>query len=178
MSARYAVNTSKALEVILWLATKRPGIDFYHIVKCAFYADKFHVNRHGRPIAGDNYVADTYGPLGRTIYGLLTGSPLEILALNGNGDLPFSIVGRYQVNATRGPNLRRLSESDVEALSHALDACADKSFDELFDESHRERAFIAANGGPIRYEDFFAYDDPDREEKIEDLEETASSAVF
>jgi hypothetical protein len=49
MSARYIPDTAKALEVILWLATECPGIDVYHVVKCAYYADKRHLNLYGRP---------------------------------------------------------------------------------------------------------------------------------
>lgn len=178
MSARYAVSTTKALEVILWLANRRPRIDFYHVVKCVFYADKYHLNKFGRPITGDNYIADTYGPLGRTVYGLLRHDPFEILALGGNGDLPFKVVGRYQIEATRDANLRRLSESDVEALQFSVDTYADKTFDELFIESHSDPAYIAAQGGSMRYEDLLAFDDPKREEKARYLAEVAPTAIF
>lgn len=178
MPARYAVNTAKALETIVWLASERPGIDVYHVVKCAFYADKYHLNKHGRPVAGDNYVADTYGPLGKTVYGLLRSDPFEILALGSNGDLPFEVVGRYQIRPTREANLRRLSNSDVESLRYALDTYADKTFDELFIESHNDPAYIAANGGAMRYEDLLALDDPQRREKAQYLGEVASSAVL
>lgn len=178
MPARYAVNTSKALEVILWLANARPGIDIYHVVKCAFYADKYHINVYGRPIAGDSYTADTYGPLGKAVYGLLKGDPFEVLALGLNGDLPFRIVGRYQVEPSRSANRNRLSDSDVEALQYAVETHAHKTFDELFIESHNDPAYLAANGGAMRYEDLLALDDPDREEKAQYLEDVASSSVL
>jgi hypothetical protein len=179
MAARYAVNTSKALEIILWLANERPRIDVYHVVKCAFYADKYHLNRYGRPLAGDNYIADTYGPLGKTVYGLLIGDPLEILALDLNDPhLPFRRDRGLWVEADRPPNMKRLSESDVEALRYALTLCGDKTFGELFMESHAEPAYILADGGPIRYEDLLDLDDPRREEKAAYLEETAYAAVL
>src|SRR5689334_5013714 len=91
MTDRYIPDTSKALEVILWLCEAKPEIDVYHIVKCAFLADKLHLNRYGRPVAGDNYAAATYGPLGAVVYGLLTRQPLEVLALGGNGDIPIEV---------------------------------------------------------------------------------------
>jgi hypothetical protein len=175
MAARYAVNTSKTLEIILWLASERPGIDVYHVVKAAFYADKEHLNRFGRPIAGDDYIADQYGPLGDVIYGLLKRDPLEILALGGNGELPFTIEGRFQVSPQRGPNLRRLSESEIAALRYGLEFVADKTFDELVDHSHKEAAYIAANGGRMQYERMLEPPDP---EKAEYLAETASSAAL
>ena len=178
MRARYVVDTSKALEVILWLSSECPGIDIYHIVKCAFYADKYHLNKFGRPITGDNYIADTYGPLGKTIYNLIRGEPFEILALGGNGQLPFSVGEQWQITPSRGANQRRLSESDREALRHALKEYAGRSFDELYVESHDDPAYIAANGGSMRYEDFIPEDDPQRQDKIEYIQEVASTAVL
>src|ERR1700733_3738119 len=92
MSARYVPDTAKALEVILWLTTTRPGLDMYHVVKCAYYADKRHLNLYGRPIAGDWYEADEYGPLGKCVYGLLRGNPFEMLALgSSNGKIPLTV---------------------------------------------------------------------------------------
>ena len=178
MTARYAVNTSKALEMILWFANERPGIDIYHVVKGAFYADKFHLNEFGRPIAGDDYMADQYGPLGDVIYGLLRRDPLEILALGGNGELPFTIEGVFQVRAQREPNLRRLSSSEVQALRVGLDFVADKSFDELVAISHQEPAYIAAQGGRMEYEKLLDPSDPRRKEKAEFLGETAPSSAL
>ncbi len=176
--ARYAAHTEKALETIVWLASARPGIDIYHVVKGAFFADKYHLNKHGRPIAGDDYHADTYGPLGRCVYGLLNGDPIEMLALGGNGILPFRVGDRWRVTADREANSNILSESDVEALQHAIGLVDGRSFGELMAMTHQERAYIEANGGRMRYEDLIDENDPDRDEKAADLAETARSAVF
>jgi hypothetical protein len=176
---RYVPNTSKALEVILWLANREPGIDIYHLVKAAFYADKEHVSAYGRPISGDEYEAKAYGPLPRVIYGLLRHEPLEILALGRNhGPLPFEIGNDFVVKAGREPNLRRLSESDQEALQRGLDIVRDKSFDELVDLTHDDPAYLNAAGGTMDYRDFLSADDPDRDAKAEDLSEVARYAVF
>jgi hypothetical protein len=40
---KYIPSVTKALEVILWLANRQPGIDIYHLVKSTFYGDKYHV---------------------------------------------------------------------------------------------------------------------------------------
>ncbi|HVM98918.1 MAG TPA: Panacea domain-containing protein [Caulobacteraceae bacterium] len=178
MTARYAVNTTKALETILWLASERPGIDIYHVVKGAFYADKYHLNRYGRPIAGDDYIAHQYGPLGDVVYGLLRGDPMEILALGGNGELPFVVEGVFSVRPLREPNMRRLSKSEVEALRVGLEFVADKTFNELVEVSHREAAYLAAGGGRMRYEDLLDPDDPRRREKADYLAETAGSTAL
>jgi hypothetical protein len=178
LTAKYRVRTDKALEVIVWLANRRPHMDIYHAVKCAFYADKYHINEYGRPIAGDHYVADTYGPLGQAVYGLIKGDPFEILALGGNGDLPFKLGQKWRIKATREANTNRLSHSDVEALEWAVNNYADKTFDELVDESHEEAAYIAAIGGTMRYEDLLDPNDPNRDAKARELEEMADSAFL
>jgi hypothetical protein len=176
--ARYAIHTVKALETIVWLANALPGIDIYHIVKAAFYADKYHLNRYGRPIAGDDYQADMYGPSGQCVYRLLNGDPIEMLALGGNGTLPFTVGERWKVTADREANTRILSDSDIEALQHGLGAVAGRSFNELMAMTHQEKAYIAANGGRMKYEDLLDDEDPDRDEKAADLAETARFAVF
>ena len=179
-SARYAVNTAKVVEVILWLANARPGIDLYHVVKCAWFADKDHLGRHGRPIAGDDYDAETYGPLGRVIYRLLREDPMEMIALGNNGPLPFRVLPdeRWTVQADRAANERVLSTSDVASLQRAMDAAADLRFEELVDLTHADPAYVAAEGGRIRYEDMLDQNDPRWAEKAADLAETASRAVF
>jgi hypothetical protein len=180
-AARYAPNTAKAVEVILWLANQRPGIDIYHVVKSAFLADKDHLNRYGRPVTGDDYEADVYGPRGRCIWRLLRHQPLELLALDSNGsDLPFRVLDeqKWAVQADREPNLRILSRSDIDCLQRALTEVADLSFAELVELTHQEPAYIAANGGRMRYEDLLDPDDPHRTEKAADLAETARYAAL
>ncbi len=177
--ARYAVHTAKVLETIVWLSNAR-SMDLYHVVKCAYYADKYHLNQYGRPIAGDDYKADIYGPLGQVIYGLLTGNPLEMIALGGNGDLPFHVRPdqRWLIVPNREANTRILSQSDIEALQHAVLEVADQGFGDLVASTHAEPAYIAANGGRLRYEDMLDAKDPQHAEKAADLAETARYAVF
>jgi hypothetical protein len=178
MSARYIPDTPKVLEVILWLASARPAMDVYHVVKCAYFADKRHLNLYGRPIAGDWYEADEYGPLGKCIYGLIRGHPLELLALQSNGKPPFSVSDEdHVIIPEREANKARLSQSDIEALSWAVENYADLSFNELLVLSHEEEAYRKADGGRMRYEDMLE-PSPDREKRAEDLAQNARYAVF
>jgi uncharacterized phage-associated protein len=174
---RYIPSVAKALEVILWLAERKNGIDFIHLVKSAFYADKYHISRYGRPIVGDVYRAAWFGPLPQVIYGLLRHEPMEMLALGNNGPLPFKVEAS-RVFPERGPNLSRLSSSDVEALEHGLKEVDGTPFDELVEKTHRDPAWLNAVGGMMDYRDFISQDDPSREQKIGYLEEVAPFAVL
>lgn len=178
-NARYSAETSKACEVIIWLANRKPKIDVYHVVKCAFLADKYHLNEYGRPITGDTYNAAPYGPLGQVVYGLLSGEPFALLALGGNGQPPFSVNRSFpfDVTAVREANLDKLSGSDVEALEYAVREFADLSFDEIYLLTHNDPAYANADGFSMRYEDFLS-SSKDRDEKIQYIRETAPHVVF
>ena len=175
---RYIPSVAKALEVILWLAERKRGIDLIHLVKSAFYADKYHVAHYGRPITGDIYRAAWFGPLPQVIYGLLRHEPMEMLALGTNGPLPFKIDDAYRVCAERGPNLSKLSASDIEALEAGIKEVDGTSFDELVAKTHADPAYRNAIAGAIDYRDFIPEDDPDRTAKISYLEEVAPFAVL
>ena len=175
---RYIPSVSKALEVILWLADRRKGIDIYHLVKATFFADKYHIARYGRPIIGDIYRAAWFGALPQVVYGLLRHEPIEILALGINGPLPFKVDERYRVYPDRGPNVGRLSASDIEALAHGIAEVEGMSFDDLFEKTHRDPAYLNAVAGLMDYRHFIPLDDPQRKEKIQYLEEVAGSAVL
>ena len=175
---RYTPHPAKAVEVILWLANHQPGIDVYHLVKAAYFADKMHVRSYGRPIVGDEYKAAAFGPLPQVIYGLLCFQPIEVLAASANGRLPFQVTDTFEVRPNREANARHLSQSDEEALDYGLAFVRDKSFDDLCVLTHEDPAYLKAEGGLIDYRDFLDEDDPDRDEKAEDLSEIARYAVF
>jgi hypothetical protein len=174
---KYAPSAAKAVEVIVWIASERPGIDIYHVVKTAFFADKSHISQWGRPIVGDTYAAAPYGPLPQVIYGLLKRDPIEMLAFGGNGDLPFLVDG-YRVRAARAPNTRLLSKSDLSALRFGLEHTDGKSFDDLYVETHDDPAYIRAQSGIMDYRDFISDADPQKARKVAYLSEVAPVAVF
>jgi hypothetical protein len=177
-AVRYIPSATKALEVILWLSNQRNGIDLYHLVKACFFADKYHLNKFGRPVIGDTYRAAAWGPLPQVVYGLLRHEPMEILALGINGPLPFTTDSHYCVFPDREANKERLSESDIEALTFGLREVEGKSFDDLVKMTHRDPAYLKARSGLMDYRDFISEDDPKRKNKIAYLEEVASHATF
>jgi uncharacterized phage-associated protein len=178
MPIRFAASAAKALEVILWLAERRPGIGLYHLVKAVFFADKFHLCTYGRPLFGESYRAAPFGPLPQVVYGLLRNQPIEVLAAGLNGPLPFRIEERFSVFGDRAPNLRKLSKSDREALEFGLQKVEGRSFEELYQLTHRDLAWHNASGGAMDYRDFIPLDDDDRQRRIAFIEDLAPVAVF
>lgn len=177
MIARYGANLRKALEVVLWLAYREPGIDFHKILNLLFFADKYHLNQYGRPIVGGSYYAGAYGPICMPVYDVLKGDPLAVQMIERNGRIPFTVQERYCVVAERDADQRVLSASDMEALSHAFERYAHLSFEALTDLSHEDKAYLSAEGGEMRYEDLLE-ETADREERARDLAEISRRAAL
>ncbi len=150
-------NTEKSLEVILWMANRRPGIDFHAILKLLFFADVEHLNEYGRPIVGGRYNALEYGPASKPTHDILDRDPMILEALGIDGELPFDVRFRYRVYPKREPNMRKLSRSDIQALEKAWDEYSHLDFDGLTEVSHRHPAYKSAEDEGrfrMRYEDF------------------------
>jgi uncharacterized phage-associated protein len=172
-------NPSKSLEVILWLANKRPGIDFHAILKLLFFADKEHLNEYGRPIVGGTYNALNYGPVSQPTYDILKRDPLAMEVLGADDGLPFKVEGGYRVFADRAADVRKLSKSDVEALELTWQKYSALDFDNLTRVSHEHPAYKNAEEiGRQRmlYEEFL--EGPNASlEVVEDLKAAAKRIV-
>lgn len=184
MAARYRVSSQKALEVILYLAGKRGKLDFYHIAKILFYADKYHLNMYGRPIVGDTYTAMPHGPVPQVVYNILKSDEIEYQSLEDclgttNDPSPFDVRERYWVYPSRAADINLLSVSDIEALELAYNEHVGKSFRELEKLTHSERAYLAAVDGDARLDYCDMIDESDgAEAKIADIKKTSRSIAF
>lgn len=175
MPIRFTINTAKILEGLVWIATKRPGIDFHCSLKTLFYADKEHLQTYGRPIFGDTYIKMIYGPVGSAAYDLLKrGEFLPPYVLKAVGEaLTVRLAGSIpQVRANRPPAMDVFSGTDVECLERALARCEGMGFDGRCDATHQERAWIeAAMHGEMDYARIIDDDVPHRDELIAHLTE-------
>lgn len=182
MAIKFKPNYPKTLEIILWLANREPkkGIDLYRLLKILFWADKWHLNRYGRPIAGDRYVAMPYGPVAEVAYDILRKNARSRQTLKTE-EFPFQTFSTKapRVFATRQPNMSVFSKSDITALTWAFEKYGHMDFNELKRRTHRQRAYKAAwerrgdrNSYPIDYSDFLDRR-KDVESVIEELEYTS-----
>lgn len=145
---RFRLNTRKALEVILWCASRRGAADFHTVLKVLFGAEIAHLNAWGRPIVGDTFHAMQFGPVAVGTYELMKREPLALEAL-GDPDPPFSVRG-YTVTAGRQPELSAFSPSELEALEAGWAAYGHLPFTDRTEASHRhpawQRAWDAGRG--------------------------------
>jgi uncharacterized phage-associated protein len=133
----FKYDPEKALQVILWIASRVRSANFHRISKIAYFADRKHLQEYGRQICGDNYVAMRHGPVPSGIYDMMK-------AVRGDGHSPlvdkakeaFDVVGKYTVVPKREVDPDFFSESDIECLEWAMKMYGRKSFDELTKASH------------------------------------------
>ena len=115
---RYRVNYDKAIETIVWLASEKPNIDLYHIVKVLFYADKMHVNKYARPITGDTYISMDYGPVPSGVRDLLTENPwLDPIDLE-------TVSDSLKITKKRWPTVRARRKAKMEYFYLDLVFCS------------------------------------------------------
>jgi uncharacterized phage-associated protein len=180
MALRFQFDETKAVETLTYIATQWPGVTAFYASKILFFAEKLHLNRYGRPIVADTFIAMPNGPVPSTIYNFIEGN------LDQAGD-PEAItkaieVERIQyahVNALRPADGDALSSSDMECLDEAIAFCRVQGFKALSNRTHQERAYLEApTNGAMDYEAFFDDDNPHRAELLDEAREFAAYGVL
>lgn len=169
---RFRFAARKALAALQIIVDRHDGVDLHAALKGCYFADKQHLNRHGRPVFGATYRAMRYGPVPLEIYEMAKGDPLWLAEL-GIERMPWEMRG-YRLFRTPASNAavpRALSESDREALDAGIACAYAMTFDERTAATHGPD-WQAAQLGLMRYEDMLD-DTPDKAERIEELRESA-----
>lgn len=140
---RFRFEPYKFVNAAAYLASKCPDTTKMKLSKLLFFADKHHLLNYGRPIIGDRYVKMEFGPVPSMAYNLMKHDDRasvddqvlfdENLDVNGNHIVP-----------KKEPDLRYLSESDIEALDCAIAKYGHLTPAQLSKLSHREPAWKSA----------------------------------
>ncbi len=109
----FKFNQAKAIEVILYLAQKVSVPNIYGICKLLYLADKASLEKYGRFLFGESYVAMREGGTPSNVYDLL-----KRLRQRPTSELK---VEDNRVIALRQAELDYLSESDVECLNRTIE---------------------------------------------------------
>lgn len=139
-------------EVLLYILSKTGVIDYYHLMKILYLAERQHLAKWGEKITTDDYYALPHGPVPTRIY-----DALKAVKEGDKGLLADVItVEKDMPNVTplRTPNMEYLSKSEVEALDNAIAKNIVKSFAELEQMTHDEYYHKAlTNGRKMSIED-------------------------
>lgn len=182
MAIKFAFSERKAVQALAYIASVNPGLTPLYVSKVMFFAEKWHLNRYGRPIVADTYIAMPRGPVPSTIKDYIdekwnwVDKPDDMDAV-----IVFDRSKRLVrlMSGTQKPNLSVLSETDIECLAEAVEFCRGKSPDELSRVTHLDKAWRDAPlNGPMSYDDFIDDDLPNRAEILELAEENAACGVL
>lgn len=150
----------------------------YDIVKSLFLADRSHLNKWGRPITYDNYVAMKHGPVPSLAYDLLKRNEWR-LRKHSIKEWPWRMERGSRsenyffvdVGNEMELDLRHLSQSDKEALRVAVEAVLTMGFGTVRRLTHDDPAYVDAwrEDGPAGRYDMkleLLFDNPNPEAAI------------
>jgi uncharacterized phage-associated protein len=153
MALKFRPKIEKIVELMLYLAHRRPDADKYQAVKFFYLADREHLIRYGRPISFETYYAMEYGPVASTVLDLLNGRLWHLKAV-GIDALPFDTEqgrtpdGKYATTFIRKPlrdvDLDLFSKSDLKVFDEIVEKYRNASFDDLFKATHEHFAWLNA----------------------------------
>lgn len=133
---------SKTVEVVLWVLNNSPGIHLYNLMKVLFHADVVSVNRYGRPVIGDTYLAMEHGTVPQLVYTELMRRESWLLDALGWQNWPWSSEG-HAWYAHRPANADYLSQTDQIALLEGIQEYASLPFAAVRAKNHRVKAWIS-----------------------------------
>lgn len=151
MRLLYRPKLDKIVELLLYLAHKRPGADKYQAVKFFYLADRTHLNRHGRPITQESYFALPYGPVASKAMDLLEQDrwtmkeagiealPFAVAEENRKGK-PVTVIGK----PLREVNFELFSKSDLKVFDEVIAEYGNCTFEQLFEVTHDHNAYKKA----------------------------------
>ena len=132
----------KALESMLYIASKLERPTIHEALKIRYFADKLHLAEYGFLASGDDYVAMKFGPVASSTYNLLkaargdqSGWIHPVFAQLVDGSLGVD-ADRKTLKPLRAPNLDQLPRADVACLDDAIRRYGNMPFSERTDLSH------------------------------------------
>lgn len=168
---RFRFAPQKALAAVLWMLRQRDRLDLHTIAKAAYFADKAHLNEHGRPIFGARYRAMKYGPVPMEIYEMLKQEPIYLPEL-GRDDYPWKLRGHYVERTTDDASAEDyLSPSDLRCLEDGFNRSASMTFDERTAATHGPD-WQNARMGRMDYADMLD-ETPDKAARVNELRRLA-----
>jgi len=175
----YRMDYEKAIEALVWLAHKNPGIDIYHVAKILYFAEKTHLNRYGRPILGATYIKMPFGQAPSEIRDLITENvwmvdPEYIERL-------FSAIKIKKepydkLISLREPDINYFSETDIECLEESLNKYKDLTFNDLKRISREEKTWNETE--PSDKIDYILMVDDENKDKEEIIKEIRSTSQY
>ena len=140
------IDSEKALQVFLYLAPRLPEEkNMYKILKAIYRANKLHLEKYGREIFHEQYQALPFGTVPSLSYDVVT----HVRDGKDQPRMPERVkehlaISGDTIKALAEPNMRLLSQSDVECLDEAIEFYRKMSFDDVKNNAHEDEAYKAS----------------------------------
>ena len=135
-------SPEKALESMLYIASRVTTPTIHEVLKIRYFADKLHLAKYGWLASGDDYVAMKFGPVGSGTYNLMKAARGDESGFI-HPTFPALVKDALAVDADRrtlrvlrAANLALLSKADVECLDEALLEYGNMAFNKRTELSH------------------------------------------
>lgn len=130
-------SPEKAIAAVGYLA-ENTGESMYPLMKMMYLADRLHLWRYGRLIAGDTYSAMKEGPVPSVTYDLLKHVRGEQKNVPGVAlaERTFAYGPNHKVSLKMAPDYGELSASDVECLAEVVNLLKKHGSVSIRDMSH------------------------------------------
>lgn len=130
----------KLKAVALYVINKCQPIDYFHLFKILYFADREHYAVYGRRIINDTFCALQNGPVPSFLYDAIkvlygSNSNEELLMISKALTSPDSDY-KYYITATEMPDMDELSVSDIEMLEKSISENQTLPFNTLSRKSH------------------------------------------
>lgn len=124
------------IEGMIYVASRLDEPRMHRISKIFYFADKAHLEKYGRKIFSDHYIAMRYGPVPSYAYDVfkdVCGNGSSIPRITAKGAF---IVDNESIIPEREPDLDDFSESDIECIDQVIEEYGSQSFPALTTASH------------------------------------------
>ena len=128
------------IEVVLYVLNKTKGVDFYHLFKILYSADKAFLAKWGTRIIADDFYALDYGPVPTNLYNAVKNdhrmtdeglvSIYNAAVKKAGEDAPNVLI------AKRPENMDYISQPMMEELDKSISENLHLTFAQLKDKSH------------------------------------------
>ena len=130
---------------VLYVINKCDEIDYFHLFKILYFADRAHYAKYGRRIIQDTFCALPKGPVPSVLFDAIKVATKQATAVNNS---PLSIISNsiespdsayYFILSTKElPDMEELSQSDIDCLDASIKENKNVDIDTLSTKSHDE----------------------------------------
>lgn len=146
---KFKFDIEKLVACLYFFASKTKALDKLKAAKLLYFADKYHLTRHGKPILGDIYYRLDYGPIPSKSLDVLNEAiePYQLSIPQENLEMLKSYLKidrskSHPVFEVKAPHdLDILSESEVEALQETIKKYGHYTGPQLIELTHKEASW-------------------------------------